>query len=241
MAGSKRYTRRYGSKSMRFKKNNSKTNYNLDKKITNVNKKVKKLQNEIETKSFTLAQSPILVDDTYLQAQCCNMGGGTGNGQRIGNRIRTTSITIRGGLDLDGATDGPAKFRLILFWDKQPNGAYPPTTSTEGLLAVASGGKIVNAPYNIRTIHQRYEVIYDRTFVANPRVIDNTGAAANYAPVKTHFHIHKKLSKQIYYNAGGTAITDIEKNNLVFLAVGSDSTPNIFFMEYTMQLNYKDA
>lgn len=160
------------------------------------------------TGSFTLLAAPV---------------PGTDFTNRVGRKVELKSVYIRGFVFPEAAaSQGVAidtimeQARLIVFVDKQPNGAVPVVAD---LLNTASTASMLNL--NNR---DRFRIIHDETFEFDPYYFSNTAtqsyvsATNQIKPVK----YFKKLNIRTIFNAGtaGT-IADINSEALYMFWIGN--------------------
>lgn len=161
---------------------------------------------------------------------------GTDYINRIGRKVTVTSVFVRGFMNLEAAATPTTGIvseaqmgRMIIFVDKQPNGATPATTD---LLTNATAQSQLNL--NNR---DRFFILCDKQWVFDPMIYNTTATQAVATVGRTIVPIkkYKKVSVETIYNAGtaGT-IADITTNaiHLFFIgtvAAGSDTDLNAFF------------
>lgn len=244
--GSKKYgSKKYGSK----RRYNSKTNVSTYKKIKNLDKKVKKIQNDTELKfnngaihaAVTSDEADILIYNLLAQ--------GTTAKTRVGNEVRLTSISFRGMFYNNKLCLGPSQMRCILFWDRQANGANPNiATSTNGLLYPVEGVEPISYPINYDQ-SERYTVIFDKLWDFNPQVVqetDETGVTTGTIPVGRKFKYYQKLGRKTKYMGSDATIGSLATNSLcmVFIAQDYDDPmpvlTNDHYVDFDWQIFYKD-
>lgn len=222
-----------------FKQDNS-----VRHKIELVDKKVKKLQHDIELKNrpYDIGFTPISQLWTTL-VLANGLTQGVADGQRVGDRARFTSLRITGEIERDADNAVPNTIRMIVFWDSQPNGATPPLISTsESLFNIPSiAPNNINATYNLDN-QKRYKVLLDKRWVLN---------SANFDPVtatdwqtRKLFNFYIKLSRETVYTANTGGIADITKNSLYIAfctdqsGSGLNAAPQV---RYAFNIYYKDT
>lgn len=172
-----------------------------------------------EIKYIDTGANPYTVTTTGA-LQCMNaMAKGTSNSQRIGNRVNAKFAKLFG--DIYTTDNSAAMTRLILFYDKQTNGAAPSVTS---LLVSASP----YSNYLQETKRHRFTILYDRMFYTDSEFKNKI------------FKINRKLRFQTeYYNTSDTGLVgDIQKGSLYLLAISTNSnarltlTNRFFYTDY---------
>lgn len=168
--------------------------------------------------------------------------------QRTNNWIENTSCQIR--IQAYSYTAGlgyafqPQWLRIILFWDRQPNGAAPTllgTSASNSLLDTTSLGSDVNIPRNQTTI-ERYHILHDSVHTFNYQCIDVTGTPIQ---VGKYIPIFKKLGRKSVFNITSSASVSAFQTNTLFCAffAGDEnvtgSSPIV--CNVTTRIYYKDA
>jgi len=164
------------------------------------------------------------------------MASGSGNGQRIGNRITVTNINahlhVYTGTNASNPGLDNTTVRVIMGIDKQCNGA---STSVLDVLQSAS-------PYAFRNMYtlNRFVILKDKFFVINPQVYVST---PNVSQVGRPLKFSWKGQLPILYSDSTASITNIESNN-IFLLVISDRSATAGQQDGafgTVRVKYTDA
>lgn len=219
-------------------------------RISTLNKKIKRIENQIELK-FTQILFNDVVDNVGDLVLLNGLAEGVSQQQRVGDEVHMTSVQYRGQIVTNSANvGGPVFVRMIVFWDRQANGAAPTiaassgTTGTDALLDSQTSTDLTIAPYMYST-QDRFRVLYDKRWCLNPILAsyDASGALIETYEIGMQFKKKVKLNRRVKYEAtpGGTAgIADIATNSLYALFVSSEAangpTVNTVFRAY-----YKDA
>lgn len=174
--------------------------------------------------SATVTDSAVSASGTVVGLLLPGIQQGTTDTTRIGNHIRVKHITVNGVI----ADTVPNRGRVIICWDRQPNGALP------------AFGEILSSPtvdgmYNHDNVvgcgGQRFTVLYDSRFAINPNIV----ATQTYHHWKYSTHSQNKV---VTYDGNAGAITDLVTNNLVVAYVASSSTLDLGF---TYEVCFTDA
>lgn len=135
---------------------------------------------------------------------------GTSDSQRVGNHIRVKHVTLKG----NWADTVPNNGRIIVFWDRQPNGAAP----AFGELITSPS---INGMYNHDTVvgcgGQRFTVLFDQRVVIQPEI-------AATATVKLFGYKNHKQNVVVTYDTTAGAITDMVTNNLCVAYIAAAAT-----------------
>lgn len=133
---------------------------------------------------------------------------GTTEVTRVGGKINITNVNIRGVLEGPvGLANVPDQVRVILFWDKQCNGAQPVVTD---LLKTANYLSYLNMD-NV----ERFQIIKDKLYMVDVVGWDGTNALYKQLPLKVNY----KCNVPIHYSSTTGAVAEIKSNNLGILFI----------------------
>lgn len=212
-----------------------------------VNRKVKKVMNMIETKSviseFSNSSTGALPGPTNL----CLLNAiaeGSDSNQRQGDKINATSLWFQCIFRNDVEILIPYTCRLIIFWDKQPNGALPVIIGngpgTQSLLddstAGGAGLTAIHYPPNQHS-KQRYKILYDNTAVLQPTAYLEGEGITTVLPGMSVHRGFIKLNRLCSYTSGPQALAGISTNALYALFLVDEDSP----ASGAFKFNYKDA
>lgn len=149
------------------------------------------------------------VTGTVTGSYLCTIQQGTTDVTRIGNTIRVKRLKLSGFW-----SSGAAEIvRLVVLWDKQPNGATPAIADI-----FVSGTPNVTTCFNHDNVvgygGSRFEVILDRMSTLEPD--DTTTGTTDYVTVK----FDKKMNKIVRYDGNAGTVADMVTGNLVFVHFG---------------------
>jgi len=145
------------------------------------------------------------------QADFAIMASGSGNGQRIGNRITVTNINahlnIQSGISASNPGMNNTVVRVIMGIDKQANGASPDVLD---VLQTAS-------PYAFRNMYtlNRFVILKDKLLALNPQASD----ASYTGQVSRVLKFSWKGQLPILYSDTTASISVIESNNIFLLVI----------------------
>jgi len=196
-----------------------------------LNKKIKNIENNlIELKYKDVFNSATAIPVTGLLINGMNFtsydGGFAANPERSGNEIRATSLSIKGTIKTDFDNLDGARVRMIVFWDRQPNGANAVMLGDNGLLQNNVVTNPVFAPRNYSTI-DRYTILYDEIFAVTPQAGLTVVAGVTTQVLEVNKIIDKylKLSRQMKYDANNeNAITESVSNSINVMLIGDEAT-----------------
>lgn len=155
--------------------------------------------------------------------QLCEIKQGTGDTERIGNKLIIKNINVRFRYKLNTTVNRGSVFRMMLVQDLQCNG----TEATEADLLDGyydEANPPVFQPPVVQSFRnldndERFKVLYDKFTTLNHDLVTSGGASdQSQSAVKK---INKKCNIQINYNNNTGALTEIRSNNL-FLFIFSD-------------------
>lgn len=153
---------------------------------------------------------------------------GTTEVTRVGGKITVTNFNIRG--NISGLSQAAGQVgdivRIIVFVDKQTNGAAPAVTD---LLKTAN----IYSYLNMDNV-DRFQVLKDK-FVS----INQTGILAATSVYENKvFKVNKKLNMPIHYASTTGAITEVKSNNIYLLHISLTGESQI---SYSARTKFTDA
>jgi len=187
----------------------------VKRSILSLDKRIKKINSAEEIKYIDFLQGTTNIPGSGGSPQGLTMllneavTGDLPVNNREGGEIRTTSVQIRMHI-ITGNTSGtdfPTEFRVMLFWDRQPNVGGPTLytsgtgSGTMGLIDNTTITPIIHAPLNHQA-RSRYRVLMDNIFVLN-----STGGTTNM-PIARWFTIRRRLGRKVIYTKGAGAGTN---------------------------------
>lgn len=132
----------------------------------------------------------------------CVQGAGASN--RISRRVTLRSVQLRGRIQMAATTTGASPIRLIVFYDRQSNGAAPSATD---LLTGNSISDFTNLSNN-----RRFLIVADE-------IRSCIGTAG---PQSVYFNFYRKLNLVTEFNTGNAGtVADIATGSLYVLAYAS--------------------
>lgn len=172
-----------------------------------------------EIKTFDIARAFYLSDDnTASITSLCHPVQGTSFVDRIGTRIKVTSIYIRGTVSIQFAHNNPIvtanvpcfSARMTILMDYQPNGSNPTALEVFNNASSVSQLNLVN--------RDRFKVIKEKVFLFDPYIVNATTNTGGTNRAIYQVKIFKKCAIPIFFNNGNAgSVADINSNNLVML------------------------
>jgi len=154
------------------------------------------------------------------------IANGTSDNQRIGKKITVTALHCNGYLLMDPGRItqlyGSQKMRLIVYLDKQCNGAAPNVRDI--LYDNGGGGVTINSFYNLDN-SQRFKILHDKVYILrNGMYFDTVGGIARGYTGRVNIKIRlAPLNIPIEYSGTTGTITEVRSNCLGALIVGEES------------------
>lgn len=218
-----------------------------DKKLAQIDKKIRKLNNEAEVKYHDINCSVAPVQTTGDLVLLNGMGQGASQASvRIGARVKATSLQMR--LWLQGPQSTVVDneiIRIIVFWDNDAKGVAPdivndPLTGP-ALLNSANGlGVEFLNPTQLEQ-RERFKILYDKTHVLTPQmpleVTPATGITNEIIPAFKSINKYIKLNRTVQYGDTTNGIASINNNSLWILYISSTGTATV---QGVTRFSYKD-
>ncbi len=174
----------------------------------------------------------VAIDDAVVASGGNIQNGGTINIipqgvteiQRIGRKCTVKSVHWKYRVDIpevqDAATPNTSdEVRVIMYWDKQANGATAAATDILETATIRSFRNLANSG--------RFTILMDRLHVLNFTTLASHGFAADtfdQGEVVREYSFNKKCEIPIEFSAAAGTIDEIRSNNLGVLLVGLNGT-----------------
>ncbi len=162
----------------------------------------------------------IATNGTIAQASCLTIVQGTSESERIGRKCVIRSINWRWDLLLPAATakaDTGDTCRIILYLDKQTNGAAAVVATAAGILESDNFQS-----FNNLSNKGRFRTLMDRTYSLSAQGGSGRGTTDTLAfcEYQTHDSFYKNVNIPIEYDSTTGAITEMRSNNIGVLCLG---------------------
>lgn len=194
-----------------------------------------------ELKFFDLLATNAAVDSTWevMEDSIHHIAQGTGESERVGRRIILTKILLRYTFSLKsiqnqgpGATSGGDTVRIVVYWDKQANGA----TATGAQLFVDTDE--LNTYRNMAN-NRRFKILMDRFVSLNPQSIsENTDNLFSAQRNIAHGQWFKSCRIPIEFSSTTGAMAEIASNNIGIMAIAEQNQRSE--LKYYFRCRYKD-
>lgn len=205
-----------------FKKNNlmnknkvkkTKHDFDQDKKIMAIDKKVREFINEAEVKwadefneNITIGNDGTSALTTYPFVP--RPIRGLGPSERIGDVVTMTSWQIKLAFLTGAGLVGPTRVRVIVLIDKEFNGVLVPMTNggVVGAVSVLDGITVTDitmSPHNHSYV-DRFNFLYDKTWIINPNAVGTftpaTGITTSTVQTGSYKSLLFKLRHKIQFD-----------------------------------------
>ncbi len=163
-----------------------------------------------------IAAGGVLTTSINLIAQ------GTGESERIGRKCVLKSIMWRGSLsipplELEGNPGDTERFRLIVYQDKQTNGA---AATALGILEAVSVDDFRNLANS-----GRFNILWDHHMVLNYATLSHFAVNSfSMSEVRKNFSFMKKCNIPLEFDNTVGALTELRSNNIGLLIVSEGGT-----------------
>lgn len=219
-----------------------------DKQIKNLKQKIKRIDSGFDLKKIDVLFPPLLPTATGSTFLLLNpVPEGTTNVTRVGDEYRLTSLHLKCNVNTETDNLKASVMRLLIFVDKQSNGADPPTIgggSGNALLDVSGVTNIVCAPYNSSMIYERYKILIDKVIIINPQTVQNfnvgTGTTTLLNQATKHMNKKVKMSQKVNCIGTGATIASIGKGSVFAVLVTTDNTTEAATISGGVRIYYKD-
>lgn len=147
---------------------------------------------------------------------------GVGEEQRVGRKCTIRSIMWRGSLtipllELEGSPGSGERIRLILYQDKQANGATAAGTDILEVVTVDDYRNLANSG--------RFNILYDKTVNLNYSTLSHFAVNSfSMSEVIRSFSFYKKCNIPLEFSGANGTIDEIRSNNIGLLIVSEGGT-----------------
>lgn len=185
------------------------------------------LGSELKFFDTTGTLAPVPAAGAILEDSVHHIVAGTGESQRVGRKVTLKSFHARivSNLIPSGSSSSDDGIRIIVYWDKQCNGA---TAAVTDILETAN-----YKSFNNLSNKNRFMVLADK-------VVDISATAADSAffgqrGVTSNMNI--KCNLPVEFSSTTGAIAEIRSNNIGLMAITDNGLINI---SYTLRVRYQD-
>lgn len=190
-------------------------------------------RSSIEKKYKDIAVASYVMDTTGTVTVLNSIDEGTGVSQRVGRKVCMKSVQLRGKVvPVDGVTSA-VMGRIMLVWDKQPNGVL---ATIANILSAATSESYINLDNRERFVvlmDKHYGIGYYNT-TATTAVADNTIKVVNK---------YKRLPQgtDVIFDGTGGGIADINTGALLLVTIGDQVAGDGAVAALVTRIRYTDA
>lgn len=169
----------------------------------------------MEKKLVDTASATYACDTTGSVTLINGCAQGTDFTNRIGRKYTNVTVQLEGIVQPQDTTTNANKYRIMLVYDAQPNGALPAVTD---VLTAATSNSFMNL--NNR---DRFKVLCDVNGVVGPLTVDTTATqAVGYSDMaQANVRVFKKVNLETICDGTGATVADIQSGSIFLLTVGS--------------------
>ncbi len=183
-----------------------------------------------ELKFFDTVRAAVIpaIAGTVTDASLCLIPQGVLENNRVGRKCTLRLLQLHITITMPSTAnvaDGADRIRVIIYQDKQTNGA---TATVLNLLQTAT----INSFYNLEN-QMRFRILHDSSHIMNQMVFF---AAAT--PLKRgYFTVSKRLNMPLEFSGVGGALTELRSNNIgvIMLTESTDISA-----AYTARVRFSD-
>lgn len=175
-----------------------------------------------------LSATGAILDDSINE-----VAQGTAENERIGRKMTIKSIHFKGAIKIPGQTaiaDASQRIRIIVYLDKQANGATAGVTDILESQAVDSFRNLENS--------KRFGFLYDKTVSLNQLCGGGNGSSDRLGEVIRNFQINKRCNIPIQFNSTTGAITEMCCNNVGIMAICDSITSTAPQINYNWRIRF---
>lgn len=198
------------------------------KKVTNkeLSKRITRLEHSDELKHVVRGVAQGTVSGTGDYYLLNGISTGDDHDNRVGQEICAKYLNVQMHIINPLASTATVKYRILLVWDKQCNGAAPQlltSVSDDAVLDDSTTSLISQdwlSPHNYAA-KERYVILMDKSVALNP----SSDTKNNDYLIKKNFNLHGAICK---YTGTSSAVTDIVTRSLGIL-IYRDGSPTATF------------
>ncbi len=191
---------------------------------------------ELKFHDIDIDDAGIATNGTIIEDSCNGIAQGVTEVQRIGRKCTIKNINWRFAFILPNSASeslGDETVRLILYLDKQANGAAATATDILESDDFQSFNNLANK--------SRFRTLMDRTYDLNAQAGMGNGTANDTASFSIQDTFFKKCNIPIEFDSTTGAITEVRSNNIGVLLLSRDGSNTSASFESKMRLRFSDA
>ncbi len=189
---------------------------------------------ELKFFDVTHAAATIAAAGAIAEDSLCEIAQGIDENERVGRKCTLKAVHLKGSINLNSTTDltdSGTRCRVLIYQDKQANGA---TAAVLDVLQTAS----VDSFRNLANVG-RFTILYDKRFTlfSFSAAGDGTTNATNERSIL--IQLYKKCNIPLEFSAAAGAVTSLRSNNIGVLVVASKAAP-IVSLGFVSRLRFTD-
>lgn len=185
-------------------------------------------------KVVDIAQFTSDFDTTVLSTNMTLLTGvaiGTDYNARIGRKVCWKSLYVQGMVLNEGTPVASSLNRIIVFYDKQPNGLTPIPTD---VLTAATA----SAPLNLSN-RDRFVILMDKRYVTGAISLTATMAVSDHTVALVHKY--KKLNLETIFEGTDATIASIRTGSIWLMTVGNNAVGTTYEFQGSVRMRFTDA
>ncbi len=183
-----------------------------------------------ELKFKDTQQTTTVIGNTFqtLQTTINDIAQNTSETGRIGRNIVLKKIMFKGELNLisqsgvDAVFDSNDHVRLILYLDKQTNGAVASIADILETTGVGSQNSFRNLANS-----KRFVILYDKKWTLHANISEGVGATFQSSSLTLPVEFFMNVNLPIEFDSTTGSISEMQSNNIGFIAVSEFGKTNI--------------
>lgn len=176
--------------------------------------KVEKKFFDTRVHNQTITGGRVIAIDSLFKIQA-----GTGSSERVGRMIRVKGINVRGQIT-SNVKDPADCYRVVLYLDKQANGAAATLSELFAEGSVSGGG--VNWLSFLNLVNsRRFKILRDVRLDSQSTIVRGTN---DYGFDIKYFDMNVSLDLLVEYGTNGSSITDLKSANVGIAVMSAIST-----------------
>ncbi len=189
---------------------------------------------ELKFHDIDINDADVAINGTILEDSCNAIAQGVTEVTRIGRKCTIKSINWRWNITFAGTADtatGKETVRLILYLDKQANGA---TASVAGILESDD-----YQSFNNLANKSRFRTLMDRTYDISANGGAGNGTANDTVASEINDSLYKRVTIPIEFDSTTGAITEVRSNNIGVLILSKNGS--LCVLDSKMRLRFSDS
>lgn len=172
-------------------------------------------------------------DTTGLVSLINGVAQGSDFNNRIGRKVTIKSVQLRGHFTSQDGEVADCYCRLLIVYDRQPNGALPSVTD---VLTASTSVSFMNL--NNR---ERFVILAEHSIALADKSSLVAGDQWRGSPTTASVDIYRKVDLPVIFDGTGATIGDIQTGSLFVLSIGDQVTNNAYNCALTTRVRFVDG